>query len=152
MKSTEMPQTQILHSPDRLDTPTEREEVAARLFDAFNRRELPAVLELVHPEIVFLPVSAAVMSDGQPYRGHEGMRCYLRDVEAHWSELIVRPVQIRAAGEAVVALGRVSGRGPAGALEDVSTTWVLKFRDNLVVHAQIFSDDRPLREAFGLDT
>lgn len=147
-----MSQTETLTAVDRAaDSPVEREEIAARLFDAFNRRDTDGVLALLDPEVVFRPVSAAVMSDGEPYRGHDGMRRYLRDVEANWISLIVQPLQIRAAGEAVVALGRVSGQGPAGTIEGVSTTWVLKFRDNRVVHAQIFSDERPMLEAFGFD-
>jgi len=127
-----------------------RRKTAARLFAAFNRRDLADVLELVHPEIVFKPVSAAVIADGEPYCGHDGIRRYLADVETHWLELTVRPVQIRAAGEAVVALGEVTGRGTAGALDRAPTTWVLKFRDRLVIHAQVFSDERLAREALGL--
>jgi ketosteroid isomerase-like protein len=144
-----MPQT--LETTDPVESPAEHEGLAELLFDAFNRRDIAAALKVVHPELVFLPVSAAVMADGEPYLGHEGLRRYMLDVQAHWLELAVHPVQIRAAGEAVVALGQVSGRGPAGTLDGVSTTWVLKFRDNLVVHAQVFSDERPMREAFGLD-
>jgi len=115
-----------------------------------SERDLADVLELVHPEIVFKPVSAAVIADGEPYCGHDGIRRYLADVETHWLELTVRPVQIRAAGEAVVALGEVTGRGTAGALDRAPTTRVLKFRDRLVIHAQVFSDERLARAALGL--
>lgn len=101
----------------------------------------------MHPDIVFQPVSAAVMNAGEPYRGHDGIRRYLVDVETHWDELTVEPAQIRAAGDAVVALGRVSGRGRTGSFSDVPTTWVLKFRDGLVVSAQVFSDEQYARAA-----
>jgi ketosteroid isomerase-like protein len=125
--------------------------MARSLFDAFNRRDLDAALELVHPEIVFQPVTAAVMSGGEPYCGHDGIRRYFSDVETHWDELVIDPVQIRAAGRAVVALGEASGRARLGSFEDVPTKWVLKFRDGLVVSAQIFSDDAGVREALGAD-
>jgi len=134
---------------DREQIPSDREQIAKRLFDAFNRRDLAGALALVHPEIVFQPVSAAVMTEGRPYCGHEGISRYLSDVETHWMELTVHPVHVRAAGRAVVALGQVTGRGPMGELDQVPTTWVLKFRDGLVVHAQIFSDERHVREALG---
>jgi ketosteroid isomerase-like protein len=120
--------------------PLELESVARRLFDAFNRRDLAAALELVHPEIVFHPVSAAAMKGGEPYVGHDGIRRYIQDVEAHWEQLVVEPVQIRAAGRAVVALGQVSGAGALGRFEDLPTKWVLKFSDGLVVDAKIFAD------------
>jgi ketosteroid isomerase-like protein len=119
-----------------------QEEVVADLFEAFSRGDLARALSLVHPEIVFRPLTAAVTRAGEPYRGHDGVRRYMADVEAHWEQLTVRPAQIRAAGRAVVALGVVSGRGPAGSFEDAPTTWVVKFREGLVVHAQIFSDER----------
>jgi ketosteroid isomerase-like protein len=124
-----------------------KEEIVARLFEAFSRGDLADVLSLIHPEIVFQPLTATVARGGEPYRGHDGMRRYMADVQEHWEQLTIDPVQIRAAGRAVVALGRVSGRGPAGSFEDAPTTWVAKFKDGLVVHAQIFSDERNVVDA-----
>jgi ketosteroid isomerase-like protein len=127
--------------------PISKEAVVARLFEAFSRRDLTGTLELMHPEIVFQPMTAEVTQAGEPYRGHEGIRRYVEDVELHWNELTVEPTQIRAAGRAVVALGIVSGSGPAGSFEDAPTTWVVKFKDDLVWHVQIFSDARYVLEA-----
>jgi ketosteroid isomerase-like protein len=123
-----------------------------RLFDAFNSRDPEAGLTLLSPEIVFEPVSSVVMNDGEPYRGHEGVRRYLHDVAEHWQTLTVHPVQIRAAGTAVVALGQVSGLGLGGPLVDAPTTWVFKFKDELVVHVQVFSDERLARQALERET
>lgn len=127
-----------------------RTEIAQLLFDAFNTRALDATLALLHPEIVFEAVSGAVLNDGEPYRGYEGMRRYYADVQAHWRELTVDPTHLREAGNAVVALGHVNGASDAGVLRDAPTTWVFKFRDGLVAHIQIFSDQRLAREALGL--
>jgi ketosteroid isomerase-like protein len=127
-----------------------RTEIAQLLFDAFNARDLDAILALLDPQIVFEPVSGAVLNDGEPYRGHEGMRRYHADVQAHWRELTVQPTHLREAGNAVVALGHVNGASDAGVLRDAPTTWVFKFRDDLVAHIQIFSDQRLAREALGL--
>jgi ketosteroid isomerase-like protein len=117
-------------------------EIVARLFEAFNHRDLPAILALVHPDVVFQPMTATVTQAGKPYHGYEGIRRYARDIETHWEELAVHPKQIRAAGQAVVALGLVSGRGAGGSFRDAPTTWVVKFRDGLVASTQIFSDER----------
>lgn len=132
-----------------LTGPQSKEGVVARLFEAFSRRDLDTTLTLVHPEIMFQPVTAEVTRGGEPYRGHEGIRRYLEDVESNWDELAVHPAQIRAAGNAVVVLGLVSGSGSAGSFENAPTTWVVKFKDELVVHAQIFSDARNVVEALG---
>lgn len=131
----------------KLRSPISKEDVVARLFDAFSRRDLTGTLELMHPEIVFQPMTAEVTQAGEPYRGHDGIRRYVEDVELHWNELTVKPTQIRAAGRAVVALGNVSGSGPAGSFEDAPTTWVVKFKDDLVWRVQIFSDARYVLEA-----
>jgi ketosteroid isomerase-like protein len=126
---------------------TSKESIIACLFDAFSRRELPDALEWLHPQVVFRPMTAQVTQAGEPYCGHAGIRRYAADFEASWDELIVRPTQIRAAGNAVVALGLVSGRGPAGSFQDAPTTWVFKFKDGLVIDAQIFSEARNVFEA-----
>jgi ketosteroid isomerase-like protein len=130
--------------------PTEapsNEEIVRMLFDAFSRRDLQSVVELMHPDIVFQPMTAAVTRAGEPYRGHEGIRYYTEDVEAHWEQLTIRLRQIRAAGRAVVALGLVSGSGAGGSFEDAPTTWVVKFREGRVAHVQIFSDERYVTSA-----
>jgi ketosteroid isomerase-like protein len=131
----------------RCDRLLSEEEIVARLFDAFSRRDLADALPLLHPDVVFQPMTAQVTRGGEPYRGYEGIHRYLADVEALWDELTLRPSQVRAAGQAVVALGLVSGRGPTGAFEDVPTTWMFKFKDDKVVSAQIFSEQRHVLEA-----
>ncbi len=136
--------------PVRAMASSSRTEITQQLFDAFNARDLDAALSLLHPDVVFEPVSGAVLNDGEPYRGHEGMHRYFADVRAHWQELTVEPVHLREAGEAVVALGHANGRSRAGSLNDAPTTWVFKFDDRLVAHIQIFSDERLAREALGL--
>jgi ketosteroid isomerase-like protein len=131
--------------------PDTGEGIARRLFDAFNRRDIETALGLLHPDVVFEPVSGAILNDGQPYRGHEGMRRYFADVQEHWHELHVTPVHTRAAGDAVVALGQTSGRGPAGPLDGAPTTWVFKFKDDLAAHIQVFSDERLARKALAVE-
>jgi ketosteroid isomerase-like protein len=46
--------------------PDTGEGIARRLFDAFNRRDIEAALGLLHPDVVFEPVSGAILNDGQP--------------------------------------------------------------------------------------
>lgn len=135
------------HVAAAADGPVSKEGAVARLFEAFSRRDLAGTLALLHPQIVFQPMTAEVTRAGEPYRGHDGIRRYVEDVERHWHELILHLTQIRAAGHAVVALGIVSGSGPAGSFENAPTTWVVKFKDDLVAHVQIFSDARYVLEA-----
>ncbi len=131
-------------------TVSSKTEIVQQLFDAFNTRDLDAALLLLHPEIVFEPVSGAVLNGGEPYVGTAGMRQYFADVQAHWQQLIVKPVHVRAAGDAVVALGHASGKS-AEPLDDAPATWVFKFDGDLVTHIRIFSDEHLARQALGRD-
>jgi ketosteroid isomerase-like protein len=144
--STQTPAaTQLASTPPQLS----KEDAVAHLFEAFSKRDVTATLAFLHPDVVFQPMTAAVTQAGEPYCGHEGIRRYAADVEAQWDELTLHPTQIRAAGKAVVALGLVSGSGRAGSFENAPTTWVFKFKDDLVIHAQIFSEARNVFEALG---
>jgi ketosteroid isomerase-like protein len=126
-----------------------KEQVVADLFDAFSSRRLTDVLPLLTEDVVLVPMTARVTQAGEPYRGHDGMRRYFADVEAQWTQLTLRPTQIKAAGNAVVALGLVSGRGAAGSFESAPATWMFKFRGERVAHIQIFSDAAHVLEALG---
>jgi len=51
------------------------------LFEAFNRRDVEAVLALCHPELEFISVTAQYANENRPYVGHSGMRRYFDDVD-----------------------------------------------------------------------
>jgi ketosteroid isomerase-like protein len=131
------------------DSVASQEQIVTRLFEAFSQRRLEDALPLLTDDVLFAPMTAQVTRAGEPYRGHEGIRGYIADVEQQWDELVVRPTQIKAAGNAVVALGLVSSRGAAGEFEDVPTTWVFKFRGDRVAQIQIFSERSHVIEALG---
>ena len=83
-----------------------------RLYAAFAARDAEALLDVVAPEIEFFGPTATVLNEGRCYRGHEGMRRYLRDAEALWQVLEIDPQKLREVGNHVVALGRVRARAP----------------------------------------
>lgn len=55
-------------------------ELTRRAYKAFAERDLDALLELMHPQIEFVPATADLATGGVPYRGHEGIARYLDDV------------------------------------------------------------------------
>jgi ketosteroid isomerase-like protein len=54
----------------------ENVELARKGYEAFNRRDADALADLCDPEVEFLSLIAE--SEGQVYRGHEGVRAFLR--------------------------------------------------------------------------
>jgi hypothetical protein len=53
-----------------------------RLIDAFNRRDVAAVLAGIAPEMKF----ESSLVERKTYRGHAGLGEYLADLDAAWSE------------------------------------------------------------------
>jgi ketosteroid isomerase-like protein len=123
-------------------------ETVKRLFDAFERRDIEAALEFLHPAIRLIPVTAHFARGGRAYEGHDGIREYMLDVDRLWHEVKLVPREFEAVGHAVVVIGEVHARGPRGELSE-PTVWTWKMRDGLAVEGRVHSDVRSAREALG---
>jgi ketosteroid isomerase-like protein len=115
-------------------------ELARAIFDAFNRRDVEAGLERVTEDVEFAAPTAELANEGQPYRGHAGLRKYYDDVARVWEELEVTPTEIREVDDAVLALGRVYGRGQGGYIQDSPAQWVMRFRGDKVSSIRVFTN------------
>ena len=85
-------------------------EVVKATFAAFAARDLDAVLALAAPDIEFTAVTGEHAGRTEPYRGHDGMRQYFRDVASVWEELRLTPREFRASGDLILVTGKVSAR------------------------------------------
>jgi ketosteroid isomerase-like protein len=127
-------------------------EATRKLFECFSRRDIAGLLALCDPEVEFLPVTAMVAGEGEPYRGHEGITRYMTDVARVWEELTVEPSEFHRAGEdGVVAVGRVYAWG-VGRVIDAPVGWLWRFSpDGRAVYGQVFESRRDALAAGGLD-
>lgn len=107
-------------------------ELARLVFEAFNRRDVDAALEVVDEDVEFFAPTAEMANEGRPYIGHAGMRKYYDDVARVWKELEVTPTEIREVDDAILAVGRVYGRGEGGYIQDSPAQWVMRFREDKV--------------------
>jgi ketosteroid isomerase-like protein len=114
-------------------------DLARQAFDAFNRRDVEEILQLMDPAIEFSAPTAEVANSGEPYRGHEGIRKYFADVERVWEELDVMPAEYREVGDHVLAFGRVYGRGEGGYIQDSPAQWVLTAQGQVFVRVRVFT-------------
>jgi ketosteroid isomerase-like protein len=124
-------------------------EVVQAVFAAFAERDLEAVLELAAPEIEFIAVTSDYAGRTEPYRGHEGIRQYFRDVAEVWDELRLTPTDYRMVGEQVLVTGRVSARSPARVVSG-STGWVWRVRAGKVVRGRVYASAEDAVAAVGL--
>ncbi len=124
-------------------------DLARRALEAFNRRDLEALLALCDANVELDVVTGAIVGRDEPYRGHEGVRRYLEDAERVWAELSMTARELREAGDAVVVVGRVYARG-SGRIVDSPTGWVWRFRDSLLYSGRVYPNPDDALAAVGL--
>jgi ketosteroid isomerase-like protein len=113
-------------------------EVVKAMFAAFAARDLETVLNLADPDIEFTAVTGEHAGRTDPYRGHDGLRAYFRDVAELWEELRLTPREFRPAGDLVLVTGKVSGRSRVRTVTG-STGWLWKVRDGKVVYGRVYA-------------
>ena len=75
----------------------ENVEIAHRIFDAVNHRDLEAFLSFVHPDVEF--VSGAALFEGGSYRGHDGVRAWWNDLFSVYPDWQTEVLGVRDAGD-----------------------------------------------------
>jgi ketosteroid isomerase-like protein len=113
-------------------------EVVKATFAAFAARDLDAVLALADPDIEFSAVTGEHAGRTEPYRGHEGLRQYFRDVASVWEELRLTPRDFRASGDRILVTGRVSARSRNRTVTG-STGWIWQVRDGKVTYVRVYA-------------
>ena len=113
-------------------------ELVKAMFAAFAARDLETVLSLADPEIEFTAVTGEHAGRTDPYRGHDGLREYFRDVAAVWEELRLTPREFREEGGLILVTGKVSARSQRRTVTG-STGWVWRVRDGKVVYARVYA-------------
>jgi ketosteroid isomerase-like protein len=111
-----------------------------RAFEAFDRRDLGALVELTDPDVEVFAPTAALANDGRCYRGHDGIARYLQDVERAWTRLQVIPQKFREVGNHVVCLGRARAQARDGLEVDSPTAWVWEVRADKLLWGCVYAD------------
>jgi serine phosphatase RsbU (regulator of sigma subunit)/ketosteroid isomerase-like protein len=121
-----------------------------RLYDAFNRRDETAIIELCDERMEFHPpVTAGAAGRGAPYVGPEGLRRYLADVGEIWEELLVHPGQVERRGDRLLVRGRIHGRSHELGIRDVPVAWIWEARDGVLLRGEVFPDPEEAAARFG---
>jgi ketosteroid isomerase-like protein len=84
-------------------------ETVLRAIDAYNERDLDALLAEMHPEIVLQPPLTALA--GNVYRGHDGVAQWLTDLDETFERTHIEPVEVEDVGGLVLALTTFSVEG-----------------------------------------
>ncbi len=112
-------------------------QVVKAVFEAFAERDVERMLELTDPECEFVAQTNDLTGRTEPYRGHDGMREYFRDIARVWDELRLFPDEFREIEDGVLVLGRVSARSHSRIVAG-STGWVWRLREGKVYYGRVY--------------
>jgi ketosteroid isomerase-like protein len=130
----------------------ENVEVFKRAFEAINRRDAEALVAELDPEVEWHRAILKAMGGTQTvYRGHEGVREWLRDLYETLSEFQAEYPEIRDLGDRTVAIGRVRVRGAASEAQIESPHGtVTDFKNGKGIRIRTYLDPNEALEAAGL--
>jgi len=114
-------------------------ELARNSIEAFNRRDLSAVLEYFARDAEWWPLRSA--TEG-PYRGHDGIRAWFDDTAEQFEYMRATVDDVREHGDVVVVFGRlqIKGRQSGAPVDMPRITWLLRVVDDKVVWGKTYSD------------
>jgi ketosteroid isomerase-like protein len=124
-------------------------DVVRTWFEAYAREDMPTVFALAHPEIEVRPALTGGL-EGRVYRGREGLREFLADVDSMWTDFRVELQELRDAGDAVIVLGHTWGEGRDGIAVDAPGGWLLGMTDGKVRGFRSFNSWEETLEAAGV--
>jgi uncharacterized protein len=127
-------------------------QIVRRVYDALaNAGE--DVTALWDPDVEFdvsRDIWGAVMGGGH-YRGVEGVRAWMLDLYAAWEQMDIDLEELIEAGDDVVAVIRVAGRGRVSGIEmEYRPAGVWTIRDGRIVRVVWFVDRDEALEAAGI--
>jgi uncharacterized protein len=107
--------------------------------DAFNRRDMAAFLDLIDPDVEWVPLNAVL--DGDVYRGHDGIERFMADVDKDIENMQLRFEDVFEVGENVVLHATITGKGRGSGMDlELTVGWVIKVRNGRVDYLRAFPE------------
>jgi ketosteroid isomerase-like protein len=130
----------------------ENVEAFKRAIEAYNRRDIDAFLEEIDPEVEWRGALQALLeSEGTVYRGHEGVRQWVRDIDEALADIRLDLPEIRDLGDRIVAIGWLRARGKASGAETESPFGcVVEWKNRKATRLVSFLSQAEALEAAGL--
>jgi ketosteroid isomerase-like protein len=130
----------------------ENVEAFKRGLEAGNRGDVETLLEELDPEVEWHSALHALLGGEQTvFRGHDGVREMLRDLNEAFGEIRIEMSEIRDLGDRLVAIGHTRTRGrESGAETETPLAFVTEIRNGKTISIQAYLDPRQALEAVGL--
>ena len=130
----------------------ENVEAFKRGLEAGNRGDVETLLVELDPEVEWHSALHAFLGGEQTvFRGHDGVRDMLRDLNDAFSEIHIEISEILDLGERLVAIGHNTARGKAsGAETETPFALVTEFKNGKTILVRGYLDPNKALEAVGL--
>jgi ketosteroid isomerase-like protein len=127
------------------------ETLARRFVDAYNSHQLEAQIELLFdPDVELVPLRAVL--EDTVYRGHDGIRQLVRDIDESWSEAHIQILELEVRGEQAVSAGRLRLKGrSSGALTEVTGAAAWSVRNERLIRMAYHQTVQDARRELGWD-
>jgi len=123
-------------------------ETVRRAFEAFNARNVDALVSLSTPDCEWVPFRAQL--EGVVYQGHDGIRRFVSDMDDDWENFRIDPADFHDRNERVAVVGHVSALGRGSSVQIESTAgFVFGLRDARISRVTSHSNPDAALEALG---
>jgi ketosteroid isomerase-like protein len=122
-------------------------KIVDQVIDAVARRDVSRLIELTDPEVEWRSFLAEI-SGGGVYRGHDGIRHYVKDLDDAWEIFEPQIDEGIAVGAMALMIGRIRYRGRGSQVEtEAQAGWLMKFREGRVLLVRAVRDPETVLEA-----
>jgi ketosteroid isomerase-like protein len=124
-------------------------ELARDLFERWTARDFDALMEVAVPNVEIFSRFASL--GGEPYRGEEGLRRWIAEIEASFGQFDVHTSDFRDLGDRVLVLGDIRLEGKVSGIQmDQPMGWLLELEDGRLARMFFYSSHAEALEAAGL--
>jgi ketosteroid isomerase-like protein len=127
----------------------ENVEVVRSMFAAYRAGDVESVIDTADADIELRP-GIVGGPEGTVYRGSEGFRAFLEDIDSAWEQFRIETQEFRDLGETVLVLGRTRALARHGMTLEASAGWVCRMRRGKIARFQSFPSSAEALRAVGL--
>jgi ketosteroid isomerase-like protein len=116
------------------------EETIHTAYEAWSRRDVDALVEVVHPDAEARPILGANIGVSV-YRGREGLREWFTDLHQEWETFETRVTRIDERGHRAVLTIDIHARGRAsGVVIEGDLYHLVELREGMIMRLEAFRD------------